>query len=153
MDIQELEAFDLIGLALPFKTSNINQQAMTDCGQLWQRFERENVVAQIPNKLTEEVYAVYHDYEGDHTQPYAYFIGCKVTQGTAVPSGLAALHIPAQRYQKIIAQGQMPDCVANAWINIWNTELPRAYAPDFECYDEQSGDWDNATVNIYLSVK
>lgn len=149
----EVQEFELIGLSLPTKTSNINQQSMTDCGNLWQQFETENIVATIPNKLSEEIFAVYHDYDGDYTQPYAYFIGCKVQKGTLAPKGLTKLTIPQNTYQKITAKGKMPDCVANAWIEIWNTDLPRAYAPDFEVYDEQSKNWSNATASIYLSVK
>ncbi|KQC02580.1 GyrI-like domain-containing protein [Pedobacter sp. Hv1] len=149
----EVQEFELIGLSLPAKTSNINQQAMIDCGNLWQQFETENIIASIPNKLSEEIFAVYHNYDGDYTQPYAYFIGCKVEKGTVATKGLSQLTIPQNTYQKIIAKGKMPDCVANAWIEIWNTDLPRVYAPDFEVYDEQSKDWNNATVSIYLSVK
>ncbi len=149
----EVQEFELIGLSLPNKTSNLNQQSMIDCGNLWQRFEAENIASQIPNKLSEEIYAVYHDYDGDYTQPYAYFIGCKVTKGTLAPTGLSNLTIPKNSYQKIMAKGKMPDCVAEVWVNIWNTDLPRAYAPDFEVYDEQSKDWSNATVSIYLSIK
>ncbi len=149
----EVQEFELIGLSLPNKTSNLNQQSMIDCGNLWQRFEAENIASQIPNKLGEEIYAVYHDYDGDYTQPYAYFIGCKVAKGTLTPTGLSNLTIPKNNYQKIMAKGKMPDCVAEVWINIWNTDLPRAYVPDFEVYDEQSKDWSNATVSIYLSIK
>lgn len=153
MKVQEIEEFYLIGLSLNDKTSNVNQQAMVDCGNLWQQFEKENIAAKIPNKLGEEIVAVYHDYDGDYTKPYAYFIGCKTEKGTSVPNGLDSLTIPKNSYYKIVAEGKMPDCVANAWIKIWNSDLPRAYTSDFEIYDEQSKDWSKAMVNIYLSIK
>ena len=108
---------------------------MIDCGNLWQRFEKEKITTQILNKLGEELFAVYHNYDGDYTQPYAYFIGCKVKKGTVVPEELDSLVIPKNRYQKIVAKGKMPDCVANAWIEIWKGDLPRAYTADFEVYD------------------
>ena len=47
----------------------------------------------IPNKLTGEILAVYHQYEGDHTKPFSYFIGCKVKADTEVPPGLETLTI------------------------------------------------------------
>jgi len=148
----EMEEINLIGIALKAKTSNINEQAMIDCGNLWQRFIKENIASQIPNKLDEDILAVYHNYEGDYTKPYAYFIGCKVKKGTIIPIKLDSLNIPAHTYQKITAKGQMPDCVANAWREIWNTNTPRAYHADFEVYDRRSADWANAEVDIYLSV-
>lgn len=153
MNTVELEEINLIGLALKGKTTNINSQAGIDCGNLWQEFEKGKYAAIIPNKLTDEVLAVYHQYEGDHTKPYSYFIGCKVKGGTEAPAGLETLTIPKGTYHKIDAKGIMPDCVANAWKEIWVSDIPRAYKMDFEVYDERSKDWSNVAVEIYLSVE
>jgi predicted transcriptional regulator YdeE len=153
MNVIQIPAFTLIGLALKTKTTNANNQAATDCGNLWQQFEKENYVANIPGKTGDEIFAVYHDYEGDHTQPYAYFIGCKVNAGTAAPDGMDTLTIAEGKYQKIEAKGIMPDCVANAWREIWAQDTPRTYVADYEVYDDRSKDWANATVDIYLGVK
>lgn len=148
----EFDEIYLIGLALPFKTTNENNQSMKDCGELWARFEKEEVASKIPGKLNAEVIAVYHDYEGDHTQPFSYFIGCKVAEGTEAPEGLDSLIIPSGSYQKVTAKGEMPGCIAEKWQEIWNLDIPRAYRTDFEVYDEHSGDWSDAEVDIYLSV-
>jgi predicted transcriptional regulator YdeE len=145
-------AFRLIGLKLPKKTTNKDGQANIDCGSLWQKFESEKVAARIPNKLGEEVYAVYFEYEGDHTQPYSYFIGCKVETDAAGLPGLDTLLISSEDCVKIEAKGKMPDCVANAWRGIWNTVIDRAYQYDFEKYDDRSKDWSNAEVDIFVSV-
>ena len=91
----------LIGIKLPHKTSNVNEQAMADCGSLWQKFEQEGIFNKVPGKTAFEIYAVYYNYEGDHTQPYSYFIGCPVAPGTEVPEGLQTLEIPAQNYTHI----------------------------------------------------
>lgn len=149
----ELKSIRLIGLALPSKTTNENGQSMKDCGELWTRFEKEGVVSKIPNKLSDEVIAVYYDYEGDHTKPFSYFIGCKVPEGANVPENLDGLTIPAGNYQKITAKGEMPGCIGNAWRKIWESDIPRAFKADFEIYDERSRDWSNAEVDIYLSVE
>ena len=85
--------------------------------------------------------------------PFSYFIGCKVKSGSETPQGLESLIIPKATYQKIKAKGKMPDCVANAWKEIWSSDIPRAYQADFEVYDEKSRDWNNAEVTIFLSVK
>lgn len=145
--------FKLIGLSLGRKTTNENGQSAIDCGYLWQKFEKENCAAKIPGKLTDEIIAVYHEYEGDHTKPYSYFIGFKVNPDAEVPQGLDSIIIPKATYQKLSAKGKMPDCVANAWMEIWRSEIPRAYKADFEVYDEKSKDWSNAEVDIFLSVK
>ena len=152
MNQKELEEIKLIGLALPWKTTNDMGRSGVDCGNLWQKFEKENCVEKIPNRLTDEVLAVYHQYEGDHTRPFSYFIGCKVDSATEVPEGLDSLVISKGPYEKVVASGKMPDCVANTWKEIWNSGIPRAYQTDFEVYDERSRDWNNAVVDLYVST-
>ena len=72
----ELEEIKLVGLSLKTKTTNVNDQSSIDCGNLWQKFENENYAQIIPGKLTDEILAVYHQYEGDHSKPFSYFVGC-----------------------------------------------------------------------------
>lgn len=147
-----IEAFKLIGLALKTKTTNENGQAGIDCGSLWQQFETGNYASLIPGKLSEEIFAVYHNYEGDHTKPYSYFIGCKVKNDAEAPEGMDALLIAGGNYEKLSAKGKMPDCIANAWKEIWNSSMSRAYEADFEVYDERSNNWNDAEVDIFISV-
>ena len=153
MDPVTIDELSLIGLALKGKTTNANGQSAIDCGNMWQQFEKEGYQQKIPGKLSEEIFAVYHQYESDWTQPYAYFIGCKVKAGTAVPEELTGLTIPAGAYQQIRAKGQMPDCVADAWRAIWKSDIPRKYTADFEVYDHRSRDWNNAEVDIFIAIE
>ena len=147
----EKTEFKLIGLKLDHKTTNEGGQSSIDCGNLWQKFEKENFADRIPDKLSDEIYAVYFDYEGDYTKPYSYFIGCKVKINDNTPQGMDNLIIPASSFNKVIAKGKMPDCVANSWKDIWRSKTDRAYKYDFEIYDERSKDWSNAEVEIFVS--
>ena len=153
MEITTKTGFQLIGLKLDKKTTNEGGQSNIDCGNLWQQFEQGHFIEEIPNKLSNEIYAVYYAYEGDHTKPFAYFIGCKVAPDTVAPDGLEKLIIPEDQYLKVIAAGKMPHCIANAWKKIWSSETERAYNYDFEVYDERSNDWDNAIVEVFISAK
>jgi len=148
-----LKEIKLIGLALDKQTTNKNGQSAIDCGSHWQKFEAGNYADRIPNKTTNEIFAVYHAYEGDFTAPYSYFIGCRVDGDTEVPPGMHSLIIPEASYIKIVAGGKMPDCVAAAWQDIWSRDIERAYRADFEIYDARSQDWNNAEVDIYVGVK
>lgn len=148
-----MEEIKLIGIALPHKTSNENNQSTKDCGNLWQKFEKESYLNKIPGKVDNTLYAVYHKYEGDFSQPFYYFIGAAVNPGTKVPKELESLLIPAGNYRKFIAHGQMPNCIASTWQEVWNQDIPRAYSVDFEVYDERSHDRSNAEVDIYISLK
>lgn len=151
MNMINNDEFKLIGLKLGKKTMNEGGQAGIDCGMLWQRFVTENISGKIPDRTGDEVYAVYFDYDGDHTKPYSFFIGCKVKMNAEVPQGLDSLFIPAGKYAKIIAKGAMPDCIANAWKEIWESNIDRAYSYDFEMYDERAKDWSNAEVDIFIA--
>ena len=151
MEKTKITEFKLIGLKLEKKTTNEGGQSNIDCGILWQKFETENFIERIPNKLSNDIYAVYFDYEGDYTKPFSYFIGCKVKTDTDTPNDMASLIIPEDDYSKLIAKGKMPDCVTNAWKEIWSLKIDRAYKYDFEIYDERSKDWSNAEVEIFVS--
>ncbi len=88
-------------MALPSKTTNKNGKSSIDCGNLWQKFETENYFSKIPDKLSDEILAVYHDYEGDHKDPFSYFIGCKVKKDAdRDPNTMDALTIPAKLVSK-----------------------------------------------------
>ena len=152
MDKIKKNEFKLIGLKLDKQTTNQNGQSGFDCGNLWQKFEKEKFVEKIQNKLSEEIYAVYYDYEDDYTKSFSYFIGCKVKIDSEAPNEMDSLFLPAENYSKIIAKGKMPDCVSDSWINIWASNIDRAYNYDFEVYDERSKDWSNAEVEIFVSV-
>lgn len=153
MEKLELSKIQLVGISLKSKTTNKNRQSNIDCGNLWQKFEKEGIADKIENKLSDDIFAIYHNYEGDHTEPFSYFIGCEVADGTKVPDNLESLIIPKGMFNKKVAKGKMPDCIVNAWKEIWQSDLYRAYNVDFEIYDERSKDWASAEVDIYVSTK
>ena len=112
---------------------------------------KESIASRIEEKFSDVIYAVYYNYSGDHNDPYQYFIGCQVPEATTVEDGLSMLTVPAARYTRVTAKGKMPDCVATAWMKIWNSKMPRAYIADFEVYDERASNWENVEVDIFLS--
>lgn len=150
--VEERSDFKLVGLKLKGKTTNEDNQSSKDCGELWQKFESEMIFDQIPEKLSNEIYAVYCDYEKDETTPFSYFIGCKVDKKLKTPKELDELTIPAQKYRKITAKGVMVECITDAWKEIWNSDLKRKFGFDFEVYDERSQDWSNAEVDLFISI-
>lgn len=89
-----LPEIKLIGLSLTNKTTNANGQSAIDCGSHWQKFESGNYLEKIPGKTSDEIFAVYHEYEGDHLSPYAYFIGCRISDHAETPEGINSLLIP-----------------------------------------------------------
>ncbi|GAA5024696.1 DNA-binding protein [Marivirga lumbricoides] len=149
---EKKDKFKLVGLQLKGKTTNQNNQSSEDCGNLWQKFETEKIFDRIPEKLSNEIYAVYFDYEKDETSPFSYFIGCKAANDAEPPQELSELKIPAQKYLKFTAKGVMTGCITDTWKRIWNSNLNREFGFDFEVYDERSQDWNDAEVDVFISV-
>ena len=152
MNTVQLDAFDIIGIYV--KTCNTDGSAAMDIPALWSRFFAENSMDKITNKTSEDIYAIYTEYEGDFTQPYTTIIGCKVASTLEIPEGMIACRIPAENYAKIEATGMVNEgFVYKAWERIWQSELPRAYVADFEVYGPGSQNPAHAMVDIYIGLK
>ena len=75
-------------IGIECRTSNNPEDAPRDIPRQWEKFYRENVLQKIPNKVSEEVIALYCDYDGDYTQPYSLVLGCFVTSLDQIPHGM-----------------------------------------------------------------
>lgn len=146
----DMEIRRIIGVSMV--TTNENGQAAEDLGKLWGRFYAE--AGKIPGKKSDEIYAIYTDYESDYTGKYTAIVGYEVTSLKDVPSGFTAKEIGGGRFKKIVAKGEMPNAVMQAWKDIWemDEELNRRYTADFEVYSEKSQNGKDSQVDIYLAV-
>ena len=142
----------IIGISV--ETTNQNGKAIEDLGKLWGRFYAENVIEKIPNKINEEVYAVYTDYENDYRGKYTTIIGMAVSSLDKIPDGLVGRAFEAQNFKKFIAKGDMPNAVGKTWKEIWDkdAELNRSYIYDYEVYGSKSQNGANAEVDIYIGI-
>lgn len=146
-----MEAFKIIGIKT--RTTNENGQSSKDIPALWERFFKEGLLEQIPNKTSNDIYCIYTEYEGDHTAPYSTIIGCRVKDFNNIPEGMTTLTIKESKYEKFLAKGNIKQVVYETWLKIWNTELNRSYTADFEVYGKKAQDPENAEVDIYIALK
>ncbi|SFB73651.1 Predicted transcriptional regulator YdeE, contains AraC-type DNA-binding domain [Flexibacter flexilis DSM 6793] len=147
-----MNGFNVIGIAV--RTTNANQQAAQDLGKLWETFFSQNIMAQIPNKVSDEILSIYTDYESDYRGAYTTVLGMKVSSLDHVPEGLVGRHFPAEKFQVFVAKGAMPQAVVNTWIEIWGKDsvLGRKYTYDFEVYGAKSQNGENSEVEIFIAV-
>jgi len=147
-----INPFYLIGI--PVKTTNENGQAAKDLAKLWGTFVSKNISEAIPNKMDSEVYSVYTDFEGDHTQPYTAILGCKVHNLDTIPEGMVGKSFEGGAYLQTTAKGDlMKGLVASVWAGIWDMELDRAFTTDFEIYGEKARNPSAAEVDFLIAVK
>lgn len=152
MKNQTIQKFYVIGISI--RTTNENGQSSGDLEALWGKFWGEEIQKQIPNKVNDDIYAVYTDYETDFTGPYTVIIGLRVSSLEDVPEGFVAITIEKTVYQKFVSKGKMPEAVFNTWMEIWQDKaLDRAYKADFTIHGKKYYDGDNAEVETFISVK
>ena len=131
---QQDHAVRIIGIEL--RTSN--DEAMRTIPPHWQRFTEEGVLARIPGKLSDEVYAVYTHFENagvDNQGVYSLIIGAPVSSAQAVPPGMGHAVLPASaRAVFPVPQGRF-DQVVPTWQAVWQRDdLPKAFVADCERY-------------------
>lgn len=149
-----IQGFKVIGIAT--RTTNANGQSAVDIEDLWQKFWNEKIQDQIPNKINQDIYAIYTDYETDFTGSYTTIIGSAVQHLKTIPEGMISLEIATANYHKIISKGNMPEAIGNTWLEIWGNkdlDAQRAYIADFTIHGEKYYHGEEAEVDTYLSVK
>lgn len=144
--------FNIIGIAV--RTTNQNNQAQQDLGNLWGKFFADGIFDKIPNKSSNDIFAIYTDYKSNYTEEYTTIIGVPVTELSHIPEGLIGRAFGASEFEKYIAKGEMPNAVVEVWQKIWQNDqtLKRAYQYDFEVYGAKSQNGENSEVEIYLSL-
>lgn len=153
MEIININSFQIIGISI--KTANNDLEKLQhDMQSLWNRFISEKIAERIPNKISNDVYCIYTDYEGDYTKPYLALLGCRVENLDYVPSGLSGKSFAGGSYIKKVAKGNLfSGIVYDAWKEIWALDIPRTYHADFEIYGEKAGNPENAEVEILVGVE
>ncbi|MCZ8354039.1 MAG: effector binding domain-containing protein [Cyclobacteriaceae bacterium] len=151
---QTIEKFYVIGIST--RTTNENGQSVKDIEALWSKFWGEEIQKQISNKVSDDIYAVYTDYETDFTGHYTTIIGLPVISLEDIPKGFVGITIETGVYQKFVSKGKMPDAVFNTWLEIWGNKelnLNRAYKADFTIHGQKYYDGDKAEVETFISIK
>ncbi len=138
-------AFKVLGMSRRI----CNDNAQTEIPNMWKKFILENYPEKIPHKKSENLLALYTDYEGDHTKPYHYTIGCEVEFfDKEPPFVLDKIEVPENKYALFKIKGKLPEALIEGWRTIWSCkELERKYEADLEVV---AGPED---LLIYISVK
>ena len=147
-----IQKFNVIGISI--RTTNEDGQSGKDIPALWNKFMTEEIQGKIPNKVSEDIFCIYTDYEKDHTKPYTTILGCKVENLDNIPENMVGKTIESADYEELIAKGNLSDgIVYNKWLEIWNSDLNRSFTADFEIYGSKTQNPENAEVDIYIALQ
>ena len=112
-----------------------NQRGAEDINALWERFFKEQIGQKLQDhKDNDLIYAVYSDYEGDHTKPYRLTIGYKLKSTDLALDNLHTVTTEAADYAMLSAAGEQPKALIDTWTMIWQSDLDRRFQTDLEIY-------------------
>lgn len=119
-------------------------------GGLWSSLYQEGITEKIEHKANPYCIGLYSDYAGEE---YCVTVGHEVSElskANAENQTLTVKEIPAGNYAKFFIHGDVQKAVAEAWGAIWQMDLDRSYAADFEEYlSNEAGESD---INIYIAL-
>ncbi len=156
----QLEAFQVVGT---FNSTNNAKEAGPDAiiGKQWHEFLSRHLIDKIPDKLDNDVIAVYTDYADGGGGEYSFVLGARVkpTPNPTIPEGMIVKTVPGGRYAVFTTErGPLPKVVPDTWKQIWAyykspQNGTRAYQADFEVYDQRGTDPNSGQVDIYIGIK
>ena len=146
--LAEVDEFDVVGISI--KTDNT--KAAEDINALWERFFKDSTGQYVPDKVNDNIYAVYSDYEGDHEAPYRFTIGYRVT-GNETPEAMSRVSVIDQQYVIMSAAGKQPKALIETWEAIWSGDLPRSFTTDFELYGPRFFEDGVNEVLVHIGIK
>jgi len=146
-----VERSPILVIGIDCRTSNAIEAGPQDISKLWEKFYNEDVISRIPNKISNEVIALYCEYESDYSGAYSVVIGCPVSSIDRIPEEMVAKIIPGGSYAIFRAIGEHPKALIETWFNIWKqASLDRAYTSDFELYGDKF--WSNLPKEVEVCV-
>ena len=130
------------------RTTNENNKASEDLGNLWWEFIQKDLKSEFwENIISPLVYVVYTNYENDFKKwDYDVYIWFKVKEKT---SDFPSILVEEKKFQIFEFDYNSVEDIAEAWKKIWAmTDLPSKYSFDLEEYD-----FENKKFKIYISLK
>lgn len=147
-EIVELKEKSVAGLSV--RTSNLSPDMPKIIGGLWEKFYDGGIYEALAKDEKKPSYGIYTQYESDETGSYTFMTACE-SDGENLPENTKAMTIPAGKYAKFTAVGDVQTAVMNAWKEVWESDLQRAFICDFEEYT--SDEMKNAVISIYVGLK
>ncbi len=106
-------------------------------GQLWGEFAKQPIKEKLKSVISDNIFAVYSEYENKHHGKYRTTIGFAVDPASNIPAEFSTVIIPAGKYKTFEPKSSAPNDIITIWSEIWDMDsvkLPRNYVADFEEY-------------------
>ncbi len=160
MNIINLNSSKLL-VGIEIRTNNTNEfSSNKKIPKLWESFFSKEINKNVKDKTSENIYAVYSNYESDHTGEYNYFIGFEVkdTKSYLNNDKFIIKEIKQGKYSIVTTEkGSLQKVIPAAWEKIWKMSSSdlggkRSYKTDYEIYSHDATDPNGEIFNIYLGI-
>ncbi len=147
--LEKLDGFSVVGLSI----ITDNEKASEEINALWEKFFKQNIGQEVKNRVDDVIYAVYSDYEGDHTKPYRLTIGYKINGEPQIKGHLHHVKVQSDDYAMMSAAGEQPKALIETWQTIWQSDLDRKFKTDFEVYGKRFFEEGVHEILVCIGVK
>lgn len=152
--LEHIAPFYVVGVSARITS---NETASEEINALWQSFFEQQIAHGLPQRENDVMYAVYSDYEGDHTKPYRLTIGYRMKSDWS-PLGkdfgaLMSVQIKDGDYAMMGAIGEQPKALIETWQAVWQSDLNRCFYTDFEVYGARFFEEGVHEVLVAIGVK
>jgi len=145
--ITQQKNIQIVGIEL--RTSNL--EAMQTIPPFWQKFYQEGVLQQIANKVSDNIYAVYTNFENEgknNEGVYSLIIGAEVKNFDNIPAPFVSTVIPVSKRAVFEVETGHPEKVGEKWQEIWQTTVfEKSYISEYELY------YSSGEIKIYIGIK
>ncbi len=158
--LEQIKPFNICGVSAII--SNEGGKAAEAINDLWMQFFAKNIAPLIKGRENDVIYAVYSDYEGDHTKPYRLTIGYKYKIPAANENmedsdfnkidGLHNIKVQGGNYASLAASGEQPQSLIDTWQAVWQSDLNRSFNTDFELYGPRFFEEGLHEVLVYIGI-
>jgi predicted transcriptional regulator YdeE len=148
-----VDSFKIIGISV--RTTNKENKATKDIGNLWGMFYSENIIKKIQNRISDDIFSIYTDYINNFQDEYITIIGVSVPNLDSIPEGMVGREFPTENFKVFDVNGSLPGAIIDTWREIWrqDNELQRKYSYDFELYKKAGLNTEDQVVKIFISLK
>ena len=143
--MKQTEDIKIVGLEL--RTSN--NEAMETIPPFWERFYGEDIMNKIAHKKSDDVYAVYTNFENEGVNNkgmYSLIIGAEVESFKNIPQGLISTTIVKQNREIFPVPEGKAENIGQTWMEIWQRDdLKKTFLAEYERYHDKG-------IDIYIGV-
>lgn len=142
----------IIGISI--RTHRSDGQSYQDILTLWKKWATESLFDKIENRISNDIYNVFYDYETEQRGYFSVLLGCEVDTLHVIPRGMVGRDLPPTLCAKYESTGKLPESLDQVWEKIETEKsYERNYIYDFNLYDSIPLDPDIQRVITLVSIK